>query len=201
MSFTIISFYDDEGRARYPLLISKNNFPIQIDLLYWSGHYAWIKDFSRFMGDITAHKAKKFFCRKCLGHFSDELRMQEHSKYCIGTEGRHKVQLADDRKSLKRRAQEAASSICLTPAPPASNFPSEMITEDGTQFSADDPMNFDRATVCYLCHKPFGDSSRMKKVIDYDHSTGRFQGAAHSYCNIQLRKAYKFPIFLHNCIR
>ena len=37
VSCTIISFYDDEGRARYPRHISKKNFPIQIDLLYWNG--------------------------------------------------------------------------------------------------------------------------------------------------------------------
>ena len=40
VSFTIINFYDDEGRARYPLHIPKKNFHITIDLLYWSGHYA-----------------------------------------------------------------------------------------------------------------------------------------------------------------
>ena len=36
------------------------------------------------------------------------------------------------------------------------------------------------------------------KVRDHDHLTGSYRGAAHSRCNLQLRKQYKFPVFLHN---
>ena len=70
LSFTINTFYDDEGRARYQQSSSKNNLLNQIDLLYWSGHYVWISEVSRFMKDITSHRWKKFFCSKCLGHFN-----------------------------------------------------------------------------------------------------------------------------------
>ena len=72
VSFNIIS------HSRYRMHISKNYFPIHIDLLYWWGHYAWIKHFSRFMSDITAHKRKKFFCHKCLNHFGKDLIMDDH---------------------------------------------------------------------------------------------------------------------------
>ena len=58
--------------------------------------------FRCFMGDIRAHKGKKCFCRKCLGHFIDELRLKEHSKYCRETEGMQPVlQVEDDPKPLK----------------------------------------------------------------------------------------------------
>ena len=33
---------------------------------------------------------------------------------------------------------------------------------------------------------------------DHDHMTGRYRGAAHSRCNLQLRKQYQLPVFLHN---
>ena len=71
MSINLISYYDDEGRARYPLYISRRNSPTEIDLLYFDGHYAWIKNFNRLFSDLTKHNGQKFFCKRCLGHFYD----------------------------------------------------------------------------------------------------------------------------------
>ena len=53
MSINVISYYDDIGRARYPLYISKRDYPTQIDLLYFNEHYAWIKNFSRLFADLN----------------------------------------------------------------------------------------------------------------------------------------------------
>lgn len=41
----LFSFFDDEGRARYLMYVSRSDFPRSVDLLYWHGHYAWIKNF------------------------------------------------------------------------------------------------------------------------------------------------------------
>ena len=60
MNGNVFSFYDDEGRARQPLYISKKTFKKSVDLLYWDEHYAWIKSFSAFMGDHSSHH--KRFC-------------------------------------------------------------------------------------------------------------------------------------------
>ena len=36
------------------------------------------------------------------------------------------------------------------------------------------------------------------KVRDHDHWTGQYRGAAHSGCNIALRKTRKIPVIFHN---
>ena len=33
---------------------------------------------------------------------------------------------------------------------------------------------------------------------DHDHLTGKFRGAAHSNCNLNLKQSFKIPIFFHN---
>ena len=42
-------YFDDMGRARHPMYISRHKSVFEIDLLYFNEHYAWIKDFSRFL--------------------------------------------------------------------------------------------------------------------------------------------------------
>jgi hypothetical protein len=70
----------------------------------------------------------------------------------------------------------------------------------------DDVLDFETATMCYICQKPFPlpslNDGRVKKslskVRDHDHITGAYRGSAHSSCNLKLRTTYKLPIFLHN---
>ena len=46
VSFNISFFMQDDGRTRYLLHIDKSEIPIQIELLYWNGHYECIKKFT-----------------------------------------------------------------------------------------------------------------------------------------------------------
>lgn len=62
--------------------------------------------------------------------------------------------------------------------------------------TAEDTQKFVGAKECYLCRKPFHD--QQVKVRDHDHVTGKFRGAAHQVCNLQLRRQYKIPVFFHN---
>ena len=73
-----------------------------------------------------------------------------------------------------------------------------------------DQIAFNTATECYICHKTFpapgtGDDDDdggiprgMIKVRDHDHISGQFRGAAHSRCNLFLRRQRKIPVFMHN---
>ena len=131
VGFNVYSFYDDEGQARYPLHICKDEYEQHIDLLYWEDHYAWITDFSRFMQDINAHEHRLFFCKKCLGHFNDEVKLVEHTKNCTPTEGLQQViAMPIDPKPLKFSHQRNQQRIpfviyadfeCLLP--PVTNQP------------------------------------------------------------------------------
>ena len=59
ININIFSFFDDEGKGRYPLYVSKKEHPRSIDLLYWNEHYALITSFERLMADITKSKVHK----------------------------------------------------------------------------------------------------------------------------------------------
>ena len=53
------------------------------------------------------------------------------------------------------------------------------------------------ATNCWICKEPFNPALN-DKVADHDHATGKYRGAAHSQCNLRLRRTCKIPIFFHN---
>jgi len=81
----VFSFFDDEGRARFPMYVSKKPHAKCIDLLYWEEHYAWIRSFDRFMADM-GKKNRLFWCKACLGHFWAEHSLTVHQLHCRGIE-------------------------------------------------------------------------------------------------------------------
>ena len=48
----------------------------------------------------------------------------------------------------------------------------------------------------YMCSKPFTQDDY--KVLDHDHATGEYRGAAHRSCNLQKKRKIVIPIFIHN---
>lgn len=53
-----------------------------------------------------------------------------------------------------------------------------------------------RATVCYICHKPF--TQQDWKVRDHDHATQEYQGPAHNTCDLQKRRRTVIPVIVNN---
>ena len=57
--------------------------------------------------------------------------------------------------------------------------------------------DFDKAKVCHICEKPF--IATEPKARDHCHFTGKYRGAAHMSCNVNLNdKDYKTPVIFHN---
>ena len=52
------------------------------------------------------------------------------------------------------------------------------------------------SNTCWICEKLIDDDD--EKVRDYCHITGKFRGAAHWSCNINLQLTKKFPVIFHN---
>ena len=55
---------------------------------------------------------------------------------------------------------------------------------------------FRSSNTCWICEKLIEDGD--EKVRDHCHITGKFRGAAHWSCNINLQLTKKVPIIFHN---
>jgi len=55
---------------------------------------------------------------------------------------------------------------------------------------------FRSASKCHVCEKPFGPEN--SRVRDHCHLTGRYQGLAHSSCNLNYKDSYVIPVIFHN---
>ena len=82
ININVFSFFDDEGRARHPLVISRKNYDNVANLLHWKDHYAPISSIPHLFSDITKHNPQKHFCLRCLGHFSSEEVLACHKELC-----------------------------------------------------------------------------------------------------------------------
>ena len=71
-------------------------FERTIDLLYWDEHYAWIKNFRRFMADLSSHNTLHW-CRRCMGHFDTEDVLKTDKLYCRGVDTSGQVLLLPDK--------------------------------------------------------------------------------------------------------
>jgi hypothetical protein len=60
----------------------------------------------------------------------------------------------------------------------------------------DDLLKFEKAEQCHFCKKAFTETNI--KVRDHCHITGKFRGAAHQSCNLNVRTSLKIPVFFHN---
>lgn len=54
---------------------------------------------------------------------------------------------------------------------------------------------FEEAKKCHICDKDLEDSLRVR---DHCHLTGKFRGAAHNECNLNLKNHIFIPILFHN---
>ena len=67
-------------------------------------------------------------------------------------------------------------------------------------FTEEDEIDFKNSEKCYACGEKFiDDHSEMdRKCRHHDHVTGKYRGAAHSRCNLKMKKPNFIPVFSHN---
>ncbi len=57
-----------------------------------------------------------------------------------------------------------------------------------------DYLSYDKATICHICDGELNGD----KVLDHDHLTGRYRGAAHNDCNLNFKIPKHIPVLFHN---
>ena len=92
---------------RYRLLVTNEVKENHINLLYYPNdkktmyHYAWIKNFNRFMSDITKSTDSKYFCMKCLLKFDSQEKLDEHYKdYKNCDEGKAQIKFPKENEAF-----------------------------------------------------------------------------------------------------
>jgi hypothetical protein len=83
MNIKSVNVYGIRDETIVPFRISDgiNSF---INLLYYEGHYSWIKHTLRLFYGQSKHKAKKFFCERCLHTFAKQETLIAHRSDCAG---------------------------------------------------------------------------------------------------------------------
>ena len=61
-------------------------------------------------------------------------------------------------------------------------------------FTEKDKEDFKNATMCYICHGVLS----TKRARDHCHITGKYRGATHPSCNLNLKIRNKIPVVFHN---
>lgn len=91
-------------------------------------------------------------------------------------------------KNLRKYSKELA----LTSKKPLAHLTNEQIR------------NHERSKKCHICKTKFNTDENNKhynnyrKVIDHDHYTGKYRGAAHSICNLRHETQREFLVIIHN---
>ena len=73
---------------------------------------------------------------------------------------------------------------------------------ENVKYRGEIPIEYAEANTCHICGKEGFSTINPKeyKVLDHDHLTGLYRGAAHMNCNFQYYSAknWRLPIFFHN---
>ncbi|CAE7644129.1 unnamed protein product [Symbiodinium sp. KB8] len=70
------------------------------------------------------------------------------------------------------------------------NIPHDLTASQQTEFNT--------ATTCLLCKRPFTSDKSRKKVVHHRHGTGEYLGALCNACNLAVRRQKTVPVYFHN---
>ena len=115
---------------------------------------------------------------------------QNPFSYALTMVSRHGKVVEEDFYSGKDAAHHLVKRLMELDNKYSNQVPVPMILTDA------DRESIDRATVCYLCEKPFEEDDR--RVKDHDHINGQFLGVAHNICNLQRKERKSIVALCHN---
>ena len=76
------------------------------------------------------------------------------------------------------------------------HFNKNLIMVKEEEEEEEEEVQFQSSNICWICKKLTDDDN--KKVRDHCHITGKFRGAAHWNCNINLQLTKNVPVIFHN---
>ena len=89
--------FNYENKLVLQIYVSDQKFEDLMDFLLLidddKSHYAYIKDFNRFIFHRTKNKNKKWFCKSCLQCYSSESVLIKHKENCLSINGKQSVKL------------------------------------------------------------------------------------------------------------
>ena len=110
MNEICINVFSYEDKIVCPVYVSKKNYNDAMNLLMIhekdKSHYVYIKDFNRLMFNINKHEGKKWFCIRCLQHFSSEIILKRHKIDCLVVNGEQRVKLESGYVKFKNYANK-----------------------------------------------------------------------------------------------
>ena len=99
-----INVFGYENKQKYPIYVSKERYEDCMNLLLITEnenkHYVLIKDFNKYMYDITKHKERKHFCMYCLQHFTSERVLTAHKENCFQLNGAQAIKMPDKNNNI-----------------------------------------------------------------------------------------------------
>ena len=88
-----------EDKVVCPIYISEKKFDDCMNVLMIhegnKSHYMYIKDFNRLMFNKSKNGEKKWFCTRCLQHFSSESVLNRHKENCLVINREQRVKLSE----------------------------------------------------------------------------------------------------------
>ena len=86
-----INVFSYEEKIVCPVYVSRKEYDDCMNLLMIHegdrSHYVYVKDFNRLMLKANKHQGKKWFCMRCLQHFSSEIILVKHKGDCLVVNG------------------------------------------------------------------------------------------------------------------
>ena len=105
-----INVFSYEDKIVCQVYVSKKKYDDCMNLLMIyednKSHYVYVKDFNRLMFNVSKHGNKKWFCMRCLQHFSSEIILEKYKDNCLVVNGEQRVKLDSGYVEFKNYANK-----------------------------------------------------------------------------------------------